>query len=264
MFQSDTPFYFNTTRKIAVAFGTLFNNIKIQRFNNDGSVRRVLNVPLSYAGGEKWYTHRIQDVPAQEGVQVKMTLPRIAFEMTNIQYDSARKLNTLNRMQGTKTDDVSMFLSQLNPSPYDFQFDVSIATKTADDGLQIIEQILPNFQPSFNLNVKDIPELSIVKDIPVIFSGITKTNTYEGSYDEQRVFTWDLSFVAKGYMYPAIRDADIIRKVYANIYKDKDMTQKNTIIKTEVSPIGANIEDEWSAKTEIFNEDSIDSNGEPV
>ena len=123
---------------------SLFNNIHIQRFDDvggTGNVIRSIRVPLSYASGEKWYTHRSQDIPAQENIQTRTSLPRIAYSLEGMQYDANRQLNRFNCTTAIKADDVNTFLRQLNPVPYDFTFEVYIAVKNIDDGLQIIEQI---------------------------------------------------------------------------------------------------------------------------
>lgn len=268
MFQGQAPFYFATLRKITVAFGSLFNNIKIVRYETSGGIGdklKTISVPLSYASGNKWYVHRIQDIPAQEKIQTKVSLPRIGFQLTGLQYDANRKTNTLNKFTSINTEDPDSFLKQLNPSPYDLAFDVYIAIKNMDDGLQIIEQILPYFQPSYTLNVKDIPELDIVRDINVILMGVDLTDDYEGSFEDDRVLEWKLTFVVKAYLYPVIGEASVIKKVIASIYKDEELIgDKNSVITVKVDPIAASFEESWAEKTNIYSEDELDSNGNPI
>jgi len=267
MFYGQSPFYFATARKISVAFGSLFNNIYIQRFDDvggQGNVIRTVRVPLSYSAGEKWYMHRKQDVPAQEQIQTKISLPRIGYELTGFQYDAQRQLNKLNGLTTVGTSDVTQFLRQLNPVPYDFSFDVNIAVKNMDDGLQIVEQILPTFDPSFNLNVQDIPELQIVRDVPVIFGGVTKTDTYEGGFGETRVLEWTLTFVVKGWFYPPIKDAEVIKRVLVDVYKDKELAEKYETLTARVDPLTAMPEDDYDIVVDVFNEDELDTNGMPI
>lgn len=267
MFIDQPPFYFATLRKISVAFGSLFNNVYIQRFDQPGgagNVLRTIRVPLSYAAGEKWYIHRYQDIPAQSAIQTRISLPRIGYELTGMQYDANRQINPFNCSTSIKDGDVNTFLNQLGPVPYDFTFDVHIAAKNIDDGHQMIEQILPTFHPSHNLSIKDIPELAIVKDIPIIFGGITKTDTYEGGFDDTRVLEWTLSFVVKGYLYPPIKDAAIIRRVLTSIYKDEALSEKQGVITVNVEPSTASFDDPWTAETETYTEDQLDTNGQPI
>ena len=267
MFAGQNPFYFATIRKTSIAFGTLFNNIRIVRTENSGglgSTIRTIKVPLSYAAGSKWYVHRRQDIPAQGGVQTKVSLPRIGFELTGLEYDADRKMSTLNQKTVVDDTDPDSFFRQLNPSPYNFSYDVHIAVKNMDDGLQIIEQILPYFQPSYTLNIEDIPELSISKDVKVVFAGIGLTDDYEGSFDDDRVLIWTLSFVVKGYLYPAIGEASVIKKVINNFYKDEEMTVKSDVVTVKVDPIDSAFDDDWSPVTNIYDETQLDSNGDPI
>ncbi len=267
MFANQNPFYFATIRKITVAFGTLFNNIRVVRHEFSGGVGdelKTIKVPLSYASGSKWYVHRRQDVPAQSTIQTKVSLPRIGFELTGLEYDADRKVNTLNNTVKTDETNPDSFFRQLNPSPYNFSFDVHIAVKNMDDGLQIVEQILPYFQPSYTLNIKDIPELAISKDVKVVFAGIGLTDDYEGSFDDDRILIWTLSFVVKGYLYPAIGDAEVIKKVITNFYKDEEMTVKSNVVTVKVDPIDSAFDDDWEDVTTIFDESDLDSNGDPI
>jgi len=190
--------------------------------------------------------------------------------MTGIQYDQTRKTNTINSVTGIDTLDPNNFLRQLNPSPYDISYDVHIATKNMDDGLQIIEQILPYFQPSYTLNIQDIPELAITKDVPVLFQGIGFRDEYEGGFDGERVMIWTLSFVVKGYLYPPIGNAAIIKKVIATFYKDQDLVTPSGAVTVKVDPINSaynavdsNGNQAWTILTDIYGEEQLDSNGNP-
>ena len=163
---------------------------------------------------EKWlnelkeYVHApqmLENDPTAKATRVRKTLPRMSFEMTNLAYDKSRKLQTIRGVQKAVTgSNPQAVLKQLNPVPFDIQYDLTIATKFIDDGLQILEQILPNFTPSWTLNIIDIPELGIERDCNVIFAGISKQDSYEGNYEDERILTWTLSFIVKGHIYPNI------------------------------------------------------------
>lgn len=267
MFISQNPYYFATVRKLSVAFGTLFNNISIQRYTstgNGGSIIRTVDVPLVYSQGQKWYVRRTQKVDAQSETRYRTVVPIIGYELVGMQYDSQRKLQTLQSNVATNAASVSNFLKQLTPLPYDFQFEVRIATKNMNDMLQIVEQIIPYFQPSFNLVINDIPELNIQRDVKCVFGGIQMQDNYEGNFDENRILEWSLSFVVKGYLYPPVENGDIIRKVLASVYNDVELTNKDVLITTEVNPSTAGFNDDWSDKTIIYEEDELDSNGDPI
>ena len=275
MLNNQDIFYFATIRKITAAFGTIFDDVRISRYSNNagsGTVLKTIRVPFAYAEGQKWLSHLREDVtsslavttPSNRKTRVRKSLPRMSFELTSLQYDANRKLQTLGAIKKSSNTDVNILLKQLNPIPYDIGYDLNIAVANIDDGLQILEQILPNFAPSWNLTVNDIPELGIVRDVPVIFGGISKQDTYQGSYEEERIITWTLSFVVKGYIYPMIRDASIIKTVIDNIYTNNDMENKDAIVTVAVDPIDADITDDYEVETHIYEGDQIDSNGDPI
>jgi hypothetical protein len=269
MWVNQNSFYFATLRKVTVAFGSLFNNIHIQRFDQPGGKGNQLRrkkVPLEYAAGQKWWIKRVKDIAAQGGVQTKTSFPRIAFEMTGLQYDPARQIPDNLSCPKPDPENAGDYLRQLNPVPYDIQFEVMIALKNIDDGLQIVEQIVPYFRPQQNLTIDDIPELQISKDVPIILGGINMNDDYEGPFDTERVTIWSLSFVVKAYLYPPISsgDQDLIRKVLTSLYKDPAMTSKHEVIIDQVDPIDAAFGDDWSQNTTIYGEALLDSNGDPI
>lgn len=267
-------FYFASIRKITASFGALFSNIRVARYSElggQGQITNVIKVPFAGSERQKWLDLIQENVhPAQayteeqnKKTRVRTSLPRMSFELTSLQYDPQRKLQTIGAVM-KKSSNVSRVLKQMMPVPYDIGYDVNIAVKNIDDGLQILEQILPNFAPSWTMNIKDIPELGITRDVFVIFAGITKQDTYEGNFEDERVITWTLSFVVKGYIYPIIRDAGIIKTVIDNLSQQKDLSHTDAIIHTEVIPPSANIDENWTAQVEIFEEPDIDSNGKPI
>lgn len=267
-------FYFASIRKITAAFGALFSNINIARYSElggQGTITKIIKVPFAGSERQKWLDliqENVHPAPAyteeqNKKTRVRTSLPRMSFELTSLQYDPLRKLQTVGATI-RKSDDVHRVLKQLNPVPCDIGYDVNIAVKNIDDGLQIIEQILPNFTPSWTMNIKDIPELGINRDVFVIFAGITKQDTYEGNFEEERVINWTLSFVVKGYVYPAIKGAGIIKTVIDNISQQKDLSHTDAIVHVEVNPPSANIDENWTAAVEIFEDTEIDSNGKPI
>lgn len=274
MFTNQNLFYFATIRKITAAFGDIFTNVQIQRFSGNGgtgAVTQTILVPIRNAATQKWLNlddELVQPAPAYEKnsnkkPQVRRTLPRMSFEMKDLQYDASRKMQTMNSVNRANTD-VNKVLKQLVPVPYDFVFDLYIETKDLDDGFQIIEQILPNFTPDFNVTLKDIPEMNIKRDMPVIFSGITKDDNYQGEFDGDRVIRWTLTFVAKAHLYPAIKDSGIIKKVFTNIYTDEAMDNLVAANITKVNPQSAGIDDTWTIQQTTYEQPiDLDSNGEP-
>lgn len=214
-----TTFYHGTVRKITVAFGTLFNNIHIQRRKADGTLEQDIKVPVSYESKQKYISRLIQNKVMDEGLAAQTIAPRISFIMTGMTYDEDRKVNTMNNIKRLVNDGEDV-IQQRSPMPYNFDFSVNIYTKHLDDALQIVEQIVPYFHPDFNITIKDIPEMDIRKDIPVILNSIAGNVETEGALVERRIINWALDFTVKGYVYPPVRENDgkLIRKITNNFW----------------------------------------------
>jgi hypothetical protein len=213
-----TKFYFGSIRKYVTLFGTLFNDITIDRVDSTtGDIINTLAVPLSYGPRDR-YLARIRENPDLLR-EINQILPRMSFEIKNIEYDSDRKLNTIGR--NTKvfanTTGNSMY-SQYNPVPYNFNITLSILARNSDDATRIVEQILPFFKPEWTTTINLIPDMGIKMDIPVVLRNIRYEDTYEGSFTERYAITWDLDFVLKGYIYGPIRTAGVIKEIDINFY----------------------------------------------
>jgi hypothetical protein len=207
------PFYHGLTRKVIVSFGSLFSNIKIQRQDNDGNISQEIVVPLTYAPKEKWLV-RIEQDPALEK-HTYITLPRMSFEINSYAYDSSRKLN---RMQQIKTDvSNSTKPTVYTPVPYNVDISLYILTKTQEDGLQIIEQILPTFTPEYTLAVNVVPEMGITMDVPIILESVSVVDEYDGNFQDRRFVTHTLNFQMKLNLFGPVSDQGIITQVNANI-----------------------------------------------
>jgi hypothetical protein len=211
---SSTHFYHRITRKMVVAFGTLFNNIRMVRYNKAGTqeIERI-NVPLQYAQKEKFYQRITQDPELTKEVQ--MTLPRMSFELDSISYDPLRKRSLFVESYSANS---STTVKVIRTTPYNFDFTLSIYVRNTEDGTQIVEQILPYFNPDYNLTL-DIVGLADQKvDIPFILNNISYDVDDVGSGETTRILIWNLTFTAKGYMYGPITTKNIIRKVTANTF----------------------------------------------
>jgi len=162
--------------------------------------------------------------------QVGIVLPRISFEMTSMEYDPTRKLNTLNKLTKQSatagTDDEVKY--QYQPVPYDMQFEMNILVKNAEDGTRIVEQIVPYFTPDFTVSVNVVPEVDGPRDIPIILNSITSQDQYEGSFTERRVLTWTLSFTLKGYLYGPTKKSKLIKKAETTFRLPEDVETGNT------------------------------------
>lgn len=188
-----TTFSHDVLRKYVILFGTVFNNIYINRHSTTGETIQTIKVPLSYGPKEK-YLARLEGNPELTN-KVAVTVPRISFEMVSFEYDPDRKLNTLNRK-------VKNNRYQYQPVPYNIQFQMSILVKNADDGTKIVEQILPYFTPEWTASVHLIPAIEDDPwDIPIILNNISVEDTYEGNFETRRAIIWTLNFTLKGYVF---------------------------------------------------------------
>ena len=209
-----TQFYNQAVRKTVIAFGTLFNNIELKKVV-DGQVMEVEKVPLAYGPKQK-FLYRLQGNPT-DGKKVAITMPRIYFEMTGIDYDAARKTPATQKYKkvvadGGNADNAKSVQTQYVPVPYNISFEVGILAKSQDDGFQILEQILPFFQPSFNMSLKFIPDMDEVRDVAVVLTSVDFDDDWEDDFSTRRSITYSMQFTAKSYIYGPYSKASVIRK----------------------------------------------------
>ena len=210
-----STFYHQTIRKYVAVFGTLFNDINIERKNSSGTVVERLKVPLAYGPKQKWLL-AVQDTTADRKVIATRT-PRMGFAMTGVSYDTARKLNTIGRnVKANTSSTTTNMVTMYNPVPYNFDFELFILVKNAEDGTQILEQILPYFTPEFTVTVNTIPDMNIKADVPIVLSSSSVADEYEGDLSTRRTITWTLSFVLKGFIYPNLTSGEIIKTIEVN------------------------------------------------
>tara|TARA_E500000305_G_C4023047_1_gene240063 strand:+ start:2401 stop:3198 length:798 start_codon:yes stop_codon:yes gene_type:complete len=212
-----TYYYHEIIRKTIISFGTLFNDIHIRHKNNSDNVISEMKVGLSYGPMQKFLAKLEQQSDLTKPVAI--TLPRMSFEMGSIQYDSTRKTGIT---QTFKASDGSNLKKVFMPVPYNIGFELNIFTKLNDDALQIIEQILPYFQPSFNLTVDLVNSIGEKRDIPIILDSIDFQDDYEGSFQERRALIYTLRFTAKTYLFGPIADSTegLIRKVQVDVHSE--------------------------------------------
>ena len=223
------PFYFQFIRRYTVLFGSLFDNIRIIRDNSDGKMIDLIKVPITYGPKDKMLARVEQDPNIDRPTAIQ--LPVMSFEMSGIEYDPARKLPATNRVVASSTSTESMSV-QYTPVPYNIGYTLHIYVKNAEDGLKIVEQILPFFTPDYTLKVNLIPEMNIVTDIPIILDRTELADTYEGSFKERRALIWTLNFALKGYIYGPIRTNGVILFSDANIY----LTSNNLVVSMSARP----------------------------
>lgn len=203
-------FYHGTMRKYVVVFGNMFNGIYVQRFNSSDERVQTLKVPIAYGPKEKFLVRLAQDPNLDQDVAV--SLPRMGFEMTGINYAANRKLPSTLKHSKVNRSDITKLTTQHIPVPYDIQFTLSIFVKNADDGTQILEQILPYFQPEWTNNIRLLPEMDLVYDVPCILNDVSVEDTYEGDFASRRALIWNLNFTMKGFVFGPTSTNGIIRR----------------------------------------------------
>ena len=234
------PFYHKTVSKTLIAFGTLFSNISIERETQDKTRTQRIPVPLTYGPKEK-VLELVRMNPGGTRT-VSMVLPRIAFEMTSLQYDPQRKIGKTQFIStdGETADDRKKLWA---PVPYTMVLDMDIITKYQEDGLQIVEQIVPYFQPEMMVSIFDVPGKNISRDVPIVLSAVNVADEYESGVDTKRLVTWSLSFEAKLYLYRPVSDGKVIKKVEVKINDDMTLDEWMMKYNAAVNPLTANKDD---------------------
>jgi len=212
-------FYHETTRRLVASFGTLFNDIKITRKNNAGEAVQSFKVPLSYGPRQKFLA-RIEGDPNLNAPA--LTVPRMGFELLNVQYNGERKLTSRMKsfIASAQNDN---FITNFTPVPYDFEFELTIIAKYTEDGTRIVEQILPHFTPDFGLKIQLVDDTETILDIPVVLNSVTTEDLYEGSFEERRAITWTLGFTMQAYYFGPTTPTKVIKFVKVNLYDDLDI-----------------------------------------
>jgi len=245
-----TYYYHEIIRKTIISFGTLFNDIHIKHKDGSGAEYTDLEVPLAYGPSQKFLARLEQQANLNKPVQI--TLPRMSFEVTSIEYDSSRKTGVVQTFRAVGDDDKMKKVYM--PVPYNIGFELSIFCKLNDDALQIVEQILPYFQPSFNLTIDLVDSIGEKKDIPVVLNSVAMQDDYEGDFSTRRALIYTLQFTAKSYLFGPVADnpEGLIRKVIVDNYADTNRTTAKREMRYTVvpDPIDANPGDDFG-----FSED---------
>ena len=208
-------FYNEILRRTIIGFGTLFNNLTIKATNASDSVVSVTKVPLAYGPTQKFLARLEQSADLNKSTA--MTLPRMSFEFTGLTYDPSRKVTTTQTFVVKDPNTGEETKKGFMPVPYNMQFELAIMCKLNDDALQIVEQILPYFQPVFNISVKLVDLTKEVKDIPIILNSVNMQDDYEGDFLKRRALIHTLTFTAKTYLYGPVATSDVIRTVNVDI-----------------------------------------------
>lgn len=202
----NNPFYHKVFKRTIIAFGSMFSDVTIERKDADGGNAQTIKVPIAQAPKEKWIVRLDSDAGLENHTYT--TLPRMSFEITGVNYDASRKFNRLNKIAcfGDSADAQFAYA----PVPYNIEISLYILTKTQEDAFQIVEQILPYFTPEFTLRVKNLDEMNVVTDIPIILNNVSFADDYDGDFQTRRFITWTLNFTLKVNMFGAVNSGGLI------------------------------------------------------
>jgi hypothetical protein len=243
------PFYHGLGRKYVVLFGSLFNNISIDRVDPEtGAVTQNIAIPVSY-GPKAKYLVRLKENPDLLR-EVNQILPRITFEFGEMTYDPDRKLGSVGRTK-TVSANGNIMSSQYNPVPYNFSVNLSVLARNADDGFRIVEQIAPFFKPEWTTKLNLIPEMGIDVSVPIVLKSIKSDDNYDEKFESRYAITWDLEFVIKGYLYGPITTQGVIQSIEV----DFGIPTTNT----SAEGVGITPKLEWFTVTP-----GLDANGNPT
>jgi hypothetical protein len=254
-------FYHETIRKVIVSFGTMFNNINLVRKDNSGAAIQAMKVPLAYGPREKFLVRLNEDADLTK--QVAITLPRIGFEIKNLSYDPTRKLNRVQQFKKVKGANTQQLDAQYMPVPYNLELELYIMAKQSDDALQIVEQILPYFQPDYTLTLNDMADMGIKRDVPIILNGISYEDNYQGDFTTRRALIYTLSFTAKFYLYGPVTSSQVIKTVQVDQYTDLEVNspKREQRLTVTPNPTSADADDDFGfSETTSFYQDAKEFN----
>lgn len=226
-------FYNNEIIKKSTAiFGTLFNNISIKRYDENGNATSTFKVPLIYAPKQKWYSRVFAKNQPAAGENYALRIPSMGFEISSMIYDTTRKINRLHEIQQGSITSGTNIQGRVG-APYSIDFTLYIFANKTNDWTQILEQIVPFFQPNFNIPVKIINNQlsgdSLVQDVSVTLNSVSPDQNYYGDFRTRQTYVWNLSFTLKvdilgRYSTDAPNGAGIITDFQINFYTDQNGT----------------------------------------
>ena len=211
-----TQFYNESIRKMVIGFGSLFNDILVEREQSDGTNKETIRVPLSYGPKEKFLRRLQESSSISDAAHTQISLPRLGFDITGIAYDPQRKGNKLRKTHAVSLDGVTRSYNY-SEVPYNISFGLYAFSRTQNDNLQIIEQILPYFTPEFNVTLK-IDSVNSKVDVPIILNGVSTVEEYEGEFDARRNLTSTFEFTAKTYIYGPTKTSKMITQAEIDIF----------------------------------------------
>lgn len=234
---SRSNWYFQTTKKLIVAFATVFDEIEIT-----DDFGRPYKVPLIFSQKEK-FIEAMSPSKVSVSSSIDITFPRMGFELAGMNFAPERHVNPLNRIED-ETDDGEE-ITTYNRVPYDLQFDLFIGARKLEDSLKVLEQIVPFFAPELTVTIKDREDFKLETNVPIILNSVSLQVDYEGTFDTRRTIVWNLNFTVKGYYYPDRRATNLIKQTILN-FGDQDYENIFSRYTSTVSPIDAGPQDDYT------------------
>jgi hypothetical protein len=249
---SSSPFYNRTTEKAIIAFGNLFKNVYIERCKQDGTVEKTIQVPVSYGPKEKFLA-REQQQPNIDFSTEELTLPRLAFEITGFQPDASRRMNPMQQRKAVVNGQTN---SVFNPAPWNLNVSLYAIAKYQTDALQMFEQIIPMFNPSYIVTMKSLPELNLTDDVPIILDTVQHEDTYDQKFEQRRIVTFTFNFTIQMNYYGGVdKNRAVIKQTEVEMVGGTTDPSLGLpaleVIKNTVSPLSSNVTDSWTTITEI-------------
>ena len=245
-------FYNQIVRKNIIAFGTLFNNINMKSTDpSTGDVLEEIKVPLAYGPKQKFLV-RLEENAASS--KVAITLPRLYFEMTGVEYDATRKTSPIQKYKTIVDNNGDEVRVQYVPVPYNLSFELGVIAKSQDDALQIVEQILPYFQPSFSVTLNMIPDMNEKRDVAIVLNNISGEDEWDDTFLNRRYIAYTLNFTMKSYLYGPYNTADVIKKAIIHETVGDLSVNRRSITRTYTP----------KAKTDINTDGVIDVNDDAL
>jgi hypothetical protein len=228
----------------------MFNNIVIDRLDANDLPEKTIRIPLAYAPKQKFLAKIDQQPGVAEEVNFEIIVPRLAFEMVSIIYDGERKLSLMTQNRGLNSTSTTLN-AQYVPVPYNIGLNLYVYSKNVNDAHQIIEQILPFFNPDYNLSVKAVPELELVQDVPIILDSISFEDTFEGDFSERRMILWTLQFTMKVNFFGPIKKQGLIKTSITNVNQNIDMSNTMGTVTVSVDPTTAMPADDFTIQEDF-------------
>jgi len=242
-------FYHSTMRKAVAVFGTLFNNINVVRSKADGSIISQVKVPLAYGPKQKFLSRIDQDTGSNASMAVK--LPRMGFEITSLELDSTQKLAKRNTIIESHASDATKKKTIKHQVAYNINVSLYILTKNQDDGLQVVEQILPYFQPEYNLTINPVSGFAYKQDVPIILTGVTMSDEYEGDYQTRRALIYQLDFTMKMKFFGPTGNQGVIRTVNIDLNSNAGGSDILEEMDFAISPSSADEDDNYTVTVTV-------------